>query len=204
MKNKKNKAAILDQKRSNIKLNFSSIRLVENQEIIKSVNFLRRDIKSKDFVRRIEILTDKSQELIRLGFTHTDPSTRVSSLALQLLERSDPTIKSKSRIEESDWKKNRVLLFNSVIPVPQKRTDKAPITWESQMMEIKRIPDKRGTDSKIEVNHPEIKDQKIKTPWYPIPNVIDFEISDKLGYNAALLLVQNQISRAKSEEAYLP
>lgn len=178
------------------------IRLIRNKEIINSLQVLRRNIKSKDYDKRMNILLDKSQELTRLGLFIKDPKTRISNIALRLLEDQNPLLKNKPKIEEIDWEDQR-LTFNSVIPIPQKRQDKAPAIWEQIAMRVNRISDKRGVDNKIVVKIPKT-DTEIKTPWYAIPNVVDFEISDKLGYNAALLLIQQQLSRAKAKESYIP
>lgn len=94
-------------------------------------------------------------------------------------------------------------MFKSVIPKPQRRDDKAPAKWEPILMEAKRITDQRGVDNKITIKHPKTGNE-IKTPWYALPNIVDFEISDKLGSNAALLLMNQQISRAKSKEEVIP
>lgn len=88
---------------------------------------------------------DKAKELTRLGFFIKDPSTRVSHIALRLLEKLEPSLKNKPFIEDSDWEEEK-LIFNSVLPVPQKRNDKAPTTWETTSLEVKRIPDVRGVN----------------------------------------------------------
>lgn len=148
-------------------------------------------------------LLQQSQELVRLGCFHTDTSSKVSTLALRLLEKADPLLKNKASIEEEDWDEKE-LIFESVMPIPQSRNDKAPTAWEKVTMEVKRITDKRGASSRIEVKHPFLKDVKVLTPWYCIPNIVDFEVSEKLGQNAALLLINSQLSRAKHEEALIP
>lgn len=181
----------------------SSIRLIQNKQIIKSLNQLRHDIKSKTYNKRMEHLLRQSQELVRLGCFHKDPACKVSALALRLLAKADPSILNKERLEEEDWK-NKELFFKSVIPVPQSRNDKAPNKWEQVSMEIKRITDKRGVSSRITVKHPTLKKTELTTPWYCIPNILDFEISEKLGQNAALLLINQQLSRAKAKEPLIP
>lgn len=70
-------------------------------------------------------------------------------------------------------------------------------------MEAKRINDKRGMDNKITLKHP-TSGQEIRTPWYYVPNITDFEISTKLGYNAALLILNKICSRAKYKEEKIP
>lgn len=194
----------MKNKKENSNSNLSTFRLINNKQIIKSLNELRRDIKSKDYNKRMDFLLSKSQELVRLGCFNTDAGARVSQLALRLLEKRDPSLTGKPRIEEEDWEANKNLSFKSVQPEPQSRLDKAPTKWVESTMEVKRITDKRGTDSKILVPHPTEKGEQIKTPWYCIPNIVDFEISEKLGQNAALLLINQQLSRAKAEEDLIP
>lgn len=200
----KKSTLILDNKIPTPSSEGSPLRIIANKQIIKSLNILRKDIKSKDYSKRMEILLDKSQELVRLGCFIKDPATKVSNIALRLLQKMDPSLIDKQHLEESDWE-DKELIFNSVLPVPQKRNDKAPTIWESTAMQVKRIPDTRGADSKIVVYHPVLKSE-IRTPWYTIPNIVDpfGEISDKLGPNAALLLINQQTSRAKANEPHIP
>lgn len=109
-------------------------------------------------------LINQSQELIRLGTFHKDASSKVSDLAVRLLEKRDPSLKLKARLEEEDWESNKELTFGSVMALPQSRDDKAPTKWEPVSMMIKRIPDERGVSSRITVKHPLDKKVSLTTP----------------------------------------
>lgn len=110
---------------------------------------------------------------------------------------------SESTQTNGPWDKTK-LLYTTVTPKPRARNDKGEIIWETLTVEARRIPDKRGVDNKIELTHP-FTEEKTRTPWYYIPNIIDdFEISQKLGYNAALILMNQLPSRVKVKEDKIP
>lgn len=148
------------------------IRMIKNKEIIKSLSLLRRDIKSKIYLARQKILESKGKALSKLGGLIKDPATRASDITLRLLMEYYPALASKAELQESDWGTKR-LLYKSVVALPQRRDIKAAQVWEEISIEAKRISDTRGVDNKIVIKHPE-SGVEIRTPWYYIPNIVDF------------------------------
>lgn len=106
----------------------------------------------------------------------------------------------KEALEEKKMK----LIYKTLTAKPKGRKEKGAIIWDELTVEAAKIPDERGVDNKIELFNSET-DQPVRTPWYYIPNIIDdFEISQKLGYNAALLLLNQISSRGKGGEKIIP
>lgn len=76
--------------------------LIKNKEIIKSLSFLRRNVKGKDYVKRQTILASKGKALSQLGGLIKDPSRRISAVALQILESIHPELVNKPELNEKD------------------------------------------------------------------------------------------------------
>lgn len=151
----------------------NQVRMIRNSEIIKSLTLLRRDIKSKDYGARQDFLTRKNQALTQLGHYNQDARDRPSLIALRILDNLYPELKSKGNLTEDDWGEKK-LMFRSVEVIPQRRDNKTSPIFKEVDLEAKRITDTRGIDNKITLKDSE--DNPIRTPWYYIPNIVDFEI----------------------------
>lgn len=176
--------------------------MVRNKEIIQSLAILRENHKSKYYAKRQKHLFMKGQALTKIGNFNLDPRSRPSLIALNILEKLHPELKAVIPLTDTDWGEDK-LFFNSVQALPQRKDDETTTIFREVSMEAKRITDKRGIDNKITLRNPK-EDTKIRTPWYYIPNIVDFEISKKLGFNAALLLINQQLSRGKAKEDIIP